>query len=269
MAGEVANPQRKPLWTSVGSWEVLGWVAATLYGLGGVLLGLNEFGHAKRCFILANAILLVRVAIWAFGPGNRLSWRHNLVFGLTTVALVTFSLAGIAWINKRSLPSIFRITRFERNPYELGKPFSVNIYYRYDGDEAIRIRGYSYFEFHHLAAGEAKPDKLREIETAMWERMLQQQSEPSHGVMIEGGASAWITQRGPVLSQAMLDDLQPMHTGAMFFMGYFKYLDGHSDYTKEFCVFTQSNPEVFVSCEEHNGPPAPTGPIITVDKWNH
>ena len=249
------------------SWEVLGWVVAALWGFGGAMLGAGEFGAAKLGFVLGNVLLLIRIAAWAWGsrPNGRFL-LHGAVLMLAGIGIAAVSIKGVAWIDRKALPSRFRIVRFERHPFEAGKPFLLNVYYRYDGDEPISIRGYSYFEFHHFELDETQPDKLRGLETTMWERMLLSLSEPSHGFMMDPGANGWVTLAGPILTMAQVEDLQPRQAGAMFFMGYFRYGDEHAEYTAEFCAFAQSNPEVFVSCEEHQGPPTPRAPTVTMDK---
>src|SRR6266853_2576071 len=82
---------------------------------------------------------------------------------------------------KKGLPPYnnnLRIIRFERSPYEVGKPIFINLYYRYDGDNPARLRGYYKVIVAHLDDKDQNPIAIESVEEALWKTFIEDMKSP-------------------------------------------------------------------------------------------
>jgi len=105
-----------------------------------------------------------------------------------------------------------------------------------------------------MKEGDATPEKLAGVENDLWSQMIKGMSTPDHGMMINPKSPFWVTLSGPIITAEQVDELQTSNSGAVLFLGQFRWVDGVGDYELDYCALVQANPEVFITCPDHNGP---------------
>lgn len=151
-----------------------------------------------------------------------------------------------------------RIIRFERSPYDAEKPIFINLYYRYDGDEFARMRGYYKVIFVQLGKEDRNPASLEKIEDDLWKQFMSKMP-PDHGLSVKPKSNGWVSLLGPAITQEQINQIDGNLGAIVLFMGSLRWIEANGDYETDFCAFTQSNPEIFVECANHNGPVRSSG----------
>jgi hypothetical protein len=240
---------------------------------------LNHMGTTGFA-VLSGIAVLVALAVRDYRGGGRAAlkkhWTPRLLWGfaLTTciwILLFIYCIVNaiyrdhVHWVAAAHAIGPYntdlRIIRFERNAYEAGKPVLINVYYRYDGNNPARMRGYYKVVVVHLGEPDRNPEAIEALENQMWDQFIAQMDTPMHGLLIAPKSNGFVTLNGPVITAQQVGELNNAAAieGLVLIVGKLMWIDGIGDYETDFCAFVRWNPEVFIDCNDHVGPVQYTG----------
>lgn len=138
-----------------------------------------------------------------------------------------------------------RVIRFERSPYVAGQPVFINAYYRYDGDNPARMRGYYKVIVVHLDESDRTPEAIEALEDRMWDQFIGHMDTPVHGLLVPPKSNAYVTLNGPALTAQQVGELNNTAAieGLVLIVGKLMWIDGIGDYETDYCAFIRWNLE--------------------------
>jgi hypothetical protein len=199
-------------------------------------------------------------------PGQR--WPQEILNALEPSTWVLFLASRTAHLhgynkisarcspNKRS--SFQPCGTYRRRSFLAGqasKPTPVNVYLRYDGEAAIRVRGFYYVTVSpSLVDTYSNPDARGEIEdTALTAFQGHMDNMTASVLSIPNRDLVTTLWHGP-LTKAEADGLSDGSHAALLFMGIFKWEERGRTHQVNYCASARGYPAVIKLCRNHNGP---------------
>jgi hypothetical protein len=212
-----------------------------------------------------HASQVVQVPAAAQRHANR--WRSRW----TVIASIVAAAAGIAtvleWfhigprapssptVEAQSYNDDLHIVDFRHGPFDAGKAVNVNLHFRYSGSNPAHA--YSPFGVDLLPlTPEEQGDtaKITGLVDSMWTSFLAQGLR-GESLTIPPNTQRFASAWSRPLTGEQADNWNLRSTGLLIALGRIGWDDGVGAYETEYCVLVMaSNPNVFVTCKDHNGP---------------
>jgi hypothetical protein len=144
---------------------------------------------------------------------------------------------------------------FRHGPFEAGKGVNVNLYFRYTGSAPAHARSPFGVDLIPLTPEEQHDTaKIQGLVESMWASFTTQGFR-SQSLIVPPNTERFASTWSQPLMQEQADNWNLRSTGLLIALGAMGWDDGLGAYETEYCVFVvASNPNVFVTCKEHNGP---------------
>jgi hypothetical protein len=147
------------------------------------------------------------------------------------------------------------VVDFKHGLFEAGKAVNVNLHFRYTGSNPARARSAFGVDLLPLTPAEqGDAAKIGGLVESMWTSFLAQGLRGDSLIIppnTERFASTW----SRTLTGDQADNWNRRSIGLLIALGRIGWDDGVGAYEAEYCVLVvASNPNVFVTCKDHNGP---------------
>jgi hypothetical protein len=158
-------------------------------------------------------------------------------------------------VEMQSYNDDLHIFNFRHGPFEAGKGVNVNLYFSYIGVTPAHANGP--FGVDIIPLTPAEQHDHAEIQgriESMWTSFTTQ-SLYGENLIIPPNTERFASTWSHPLAKEQADNWNFRSTGLLVALGRIRWDDGFGAYETEYCVYVMaSNPNVFVTCKDHNGP---------------
>jgi hypothetical protein len=196
---------------------------------------------------------------------NRKNSRWAVIAG--TVGFIAAIVTVLQWLqigphapasaadNVQAYNDDLHIIGFKHGPFEAGKAVNVNLYFRYGGSTPAHAHSpFGVVLLPLTPTEQGDPAKVNGLVETMWASFLAQ-GLSGESLIIPPNTERFSSTWSQALTKQDADNWNLRSTGLLVALGRIGWYDDLGAYETEYCVLVMaSNPNVFVTCKDHNGP---------------